>query len=96
MTHLSFLSKSVSADMHLNHKIQKVVAIPTSTKIAIIEDESEEDAESDSSEEVNEKRELTVEEMCKQIVDQVVNVLFEAHDTTVLSKYGIVDNNAIK
>ena len=53
MTHLSFLSKSVSADMHLNHKIQKVVAIPTSTKIAIIEDESEEDAESDSEEEVN-------------------------------------------
>ena len=48
MSHLSYLSKSVSADMHLNKKIDKIVAIPTSTKIAIIEDESEEDSDSDS------------------------------------------------
>lgn len=47
MSHLSYLSKSVSADMHLNKKIDKIVAIPTSTKIAIIEDESE-DSDSDS------------------------------------------------
>jgi len=48
MSHLSYLSKSVSADVHLGRKIDKIVAIPTSTKVAIMEDESEEDSDSDS------------------------------------------------
>jgi len=34
--------------------------------------------------------------MCGQIIDQVLNVLFEAYDAKDLNKYGIVDNNAIK
>ena len=48
MTHLSYLSKSLSSDMHLNEKLKKAVHIPMYTKIAIIEDESEDDdSESD-------------------------------------------------
>ena len=48
MSRLSYLSKSVTADVHLGRKIDKIVAIPTSTKVAIMEDESEEDSDSDS------------------------------------------------
>jgi len=56
MSHLSYLSKSVSADVHLGRKIDKIVAIPTSTKVAIMEDESEEDSDSESEGEILEKK----------------------------------------
>ena len=57
MSRLSYLSKSVTADVHLGRKIDKIVAIPTSTKVAIMEDESEEDSDSDSVQEVGDKKE---------------------------------------
>jgi len=56
MSHLSYLSKSVSADVHIGRKIDKIVAIPTSTKVAIMEDESEEDSDSDSVNDVVEEK----------------------------------------
>jgi len=43
MSHLSYLSKSVAPDMHLTNKVQKTVILPVSTKMAIMEDDSEED-----------------------------------------------------
>lgn len=58
MSHLSYLSKSVSADVHIGRKIDKIVAIPTSTKVAIMEDESEEYSDSDSVNDVVEEKDL--------------------------------------
>jgi hypothetical protein len=66
MSNLSYLSKTISADTHLTSKIAKVVFIPTSTKIAIIEDDSEEDDESgNEKEEITTQVELTVSYMCR-------------------------------
>jgi hypothetical protein len=47
MSHLSYLSKSVSSDMHLTGKKQKPVVMPESTKHAIMEDELENDYDSE-------------------------------------------------
>ena len=44
MSHLSYLSKSVANNTFTKHKMQaKAVIIPDNTKIAILEDASEED-----------------------------------------------------
>jgi adenosine deaminase len=43
MSHLSYLSKSVSLDMHLTGKMVKNVILPESTKNAIMEDDLEDD-----------------------------------------------------
>lgn len=77
--------------MHLTTKHIKNVPLPESTKMAILEDESEEDYD-DETEPAPKKEDLTNEGICREIIDQCLSVIFEAHDETNLSKYEIVDN----
>lgn len=103
MSHLSFLSKSVSQANQFkqqNHQ-HKPVVLPKDTKVAIEEDLSEEDYESedeqkDQQAESEEKPELTVQGMINELFEQILKVVFEAHDPEQIYKYDIVDNSILK
>ena len=86
MSHLSYLSKSVStsnAFMKKQHDLKPVV-IPKDTKAAIEEDISEEDYDSEEAKEPepveDTKKDMTVQEVAIELFDQILNVIFEAHD----------------
>jgi hypothetical protein len=101
MSHLSYLSKSVQQNNHLQKKHeQKPVVIPANTKVVIEEDVSEEDYNSeDASEEkeiVDVKRDITVQQVANEIFEQILNVIFEAHDPNHVYKYDIVDNQLLR
>ena len=75
MSNLSYLSKSVAGPSLLQPKHQaKQVILPENTKVAILEDESEDyNSEEQSSEKPNDSSEkvkdLTVQDVAKEIFD---------------------------
>lgn len=100
MSALSYLSKSVSnsdAFKKINHAHKQVV-IPENTKAAIVEDVSEEDYNSEDEDAANEEdkageeKDLTVQEVVNEFIDQMLNVIFEADDPNHVYKYDIIDN----
>jgi len=97
MSHLSYLSKSVSNNAFLNKKHEtKAVVIPENTKAAIVEDVSEEDYTSEESSGPENNlpivKDMSVQEVANEIFEQILNVIFEAHDPNHVYKYEIVDN----
>ena len=65
-----------------------------------MEDESE-DYQSEISQEKSERsatqiKDLTVQDVANEIFEQILNVIFEAHDPTQIYKYDIVDNQVLK
>ena len=103
MSALSYLSKSVSnnnAFMKKQHE-QKPVVIPQNTKAAIEENVSEEDYDSEEAKSEPErapdtKKDMTVQEVALELFEQILNVIFEAHDPTHIYKYDIIDNQLLK
>ena len=101
MSHLSYLSKSVAGPSLLQvGRKEKQVILPENTKVAILEDESE-DYMSEVSLEKHDQtsaqvKDLTVQDVASEIFDQILNVIFEAHDPTQIYKYEIVDNQVLK
>lgn len=102
MSNLSYLSKSVAGPSLLQQKHQvKQVILPENTKVAILEDESEDyQSEEQSSERHDDiaglDKDLTVQDVAKEIFDQILSVIFEAHDPSQVYKYEIVDNEVLK
>ena len=103
MSHLSFLSKSVGQANQFkqqNHQ-HKPVVLPKDTKVAIEEDLSEEDYVSEDEQkdppaEAEDKPEITVQGMINDLLEQILKVVFEAHDPEQIYKYDIVDNSILK